>query len=578
MLGPSDRHEVAYFSMEIALEPHLPTYAGGLGILAGDTLRAAADLGVPMVGVTLLHRKGYFQQKLDDAGNQSAVSTEWSPEAVLELMKPVVAVPMEGREVKVRAWRYVIEGVGNDVVPVYLLDTKLEENQPEDRTLTDQLYGGDDRYRLCQEAILGLGGVALLARLGHAHVRSYHMNEGHSALLTLGLLKQRIGGRRLSEATADDVHAVRAQCVFTTHTPVPAGHDQFTRELTRQVLGEDFCQGLAQTKACPSGLNMTQLGLYSARYVNGVAMQHGATSRGLYPDYPIRAITNGVHAVRWTRKPFADLYDRHIPEWRRDNLYLRYAIGIPLNEIAAAHADAKRELLGEIFRRTGKNLDPEALTVGFGRRAAVYKRGDFIFSDLERLKAMDQRIGPLQFVFAGKAHPRDEGGQATIRKIVAAARELGERIPVVYLEDFDWALAHLLVAGSDLWLNTPRRPQEASGTSGMKAALNGVPSLSVLDGWWIEGCIEGATGWAIGESAELEESEQAEATSMYSKLEQKILPMFYGRRSAYTEAMRNAIAINGSFFNAQRMISQYVSNAYFAAQEPELSASQRPRA
>jgi starch phosphorylase len=393
------------------------------------------------------------------------------------------------------------------------------------------------------------------------------MNEGHSALLTLALLKQQLRGRSLMDATAEDVHAVRSQCVFTTHTPVPAGHDQFPPELVRQVLGEEFCHGLSKTKACPSGqLNMTQLALYGARYVNGVAMQHGTVSRGLFPEYPIRAITNGVHAVRWTSKPFAHLFDRHIPEWRRDNLYLRYAIGIPLNEIAEAHAEAKRDLLAEILRRTGCQLDPEALTVGFGRRAAVYKRGDFIFSDLERLRTIDHRIGPVQFVFGGKAHPRDEDGQAAIRRIVAAGKALNGHIPVVYLEDYDWTLAQLLVSGSDLWLNTPRRPQEASGTSGMKAALNGVPSLSVLDGWWVEGCIEGATGWAIGESAEVAESDAEEIASMYLKLEQKIVPLYYGRRSAFTEVMRHAISINGSFFNAQRMVSQYMSNAYFAAE------------
>ncbi|MFN7926060.1 MAG: alpha-glucan family phosphorylase [Bryobacteraceae bacterium] len=555
-------HQVAYFSMEIALDPSIPTYAGGLGILAGDTLRAAADLDVPMVAVTLVHRRGYFRQELTPEGQQRAVPLEWQPEQKLELMKPTVTVRVEGRAVLVRAWRFVISGCGGDVVPVYLLDTDVEGNAAEDRRLTDTLYGGDSRYRLCQEAILGIGGVEILPKLGHAHISSYHLNEGHAALLALALVEQQLGGRSLEQVTMDDARAVHAKCVFTTHTPVPAGHDQFPIALVRQVLGDARTVALERTKAyAGQQLNMTYLGMYASRYINGVAMQHGEVSRGMFPDYPVRAITNGVHAATWTTKPFADLFDRHIPEWRRDNLYLRYAVGIARREIQDAHAEAKRALIAEVDRRTGTKLQESAFTIGFARRSALYKRASLIFSDLDRILNIDKVVGPIQFVFGGKAHPQDEDGKAMIARVFEAKRRLGDTAPVAFLPDFDWAVAPLVYAGVDLWLNTPKRPQEASGTSGMKAALNGVPSLSVLDGWWLEGCFEGVTGWPIGHS-EVAETEEMEVASLYQKLEQVILPMYFGRPTAYAEVMRSAIAINGSFFNTQRMVSQYVANAY----------------
>lgn len=553
---------VAYFSMEIALHPAMPTYAGGLGVLAGDTLRSAADLGIPMVGVTLIHRHGYFAQELDSAGNQREQPSAWNPDDLLEPMKPVISLTLEGRTIRVRAWRYLVQGANGSTVPVYLLDTMLNENAEEDRHLTDSLYGGDPRYRLLQEAILGLGGVALLPLLGHSNIASFHLNEGHAALLAFALMEKRLGPQRLREATPEDVHAVRDTCVFTTHTPVPAGHDQFTLDLVRRVLGDDRVTALERTRAVSDGkLNMTYLALYASRYINGVAMHHGEISRGMFPDYPIRAITNGVHSATWVTPPFARLFDEHIPDWRRDNLYLRYAVGIPLQEISDAHAEAKRFLLALVKERSGVELTEATFTIGFARRATPYKRADFVFRDLDRLRRIDQQIGQLQFVFGGKAHPQDEGGKAMIREVHAAARQLMPNVPVVYLEGFDWSWAPLLYAGVDLWLNTPQRPQEASGTSGMKAALNGVPSLSVLDGWWLEGWYEGVTGWSIGH-AEIAETEQQEVASLYEKLEQVIVPMYYGRPSAYTAIMRSTVAVNGSFFNAQRMVSQYWANAY----------------
>jgi starch phosphorylase len=554
---------VAYFSMEVGLDPAMPTYSGGLGVLAGDTLRAAADLRVPMAAVTLLHHKGYFHQHLDAEGNQTESPSVWSPEAFLEPLPPRVSVTIEGRQVQVRAWRYLVRGLSGHSVPVYLLDTALAENDPWDQTLTDYLYGGDERYRLCQETVLGLGGVAMLRALGHGGVRLYHMNEGHSALLGLALLEEQTEGRSVGDVTDADKQAVRKRCVFTTHTPVPAGQDQFSPDLVRQVLGEKWVTALQATGCCPSGiLNMTYLGLFSSHYINGVSMRHEEISHDMFPGYPINSITNGVHGVTWTAPAFQSLYDRLIPEWRGDNLYLRYAVGIPLDEIQQAHAQSKRELLAQVEGRTGVRLQPAAMTIGFARRASAYKRADLLLSDIERLKRIATQVGPLQVIYGGKSHPRDESGKAIIRRIFEAAAALGDTLPVVYLEDYDMELARSLCAGVDLWLNTPQKPREASGTSGMKAALNGVPSLSVLDGWWIEGHAEGVTGWSIGDDWEPESDPSKETGSLYDKLEYVILPMFYGRPEAYAAVMRSAIALNASFFNAQRMMLQYLANAY----------------
>lgn len=554
---------VAYFSMEVGLEPGIPTYSGGLGILAGDTLRSAADLGVPMIGVTLLHRKGYFRQELDAQGNQIERPDIWNPEKILEPMELKVTMTIEGRPVQVRAWRYRLRGLSGHIVPVYFLDTSLPENSPFDQTLTHHLYGGDEYYRLCQEVILGIGGIALLSALGLQENMVYHMNEGHSALLTLALLERQTQAKTRQAHTEADVEAVRQHCVFTTHTPVPAGHDQFPWELVRRVLGLERATLLEATDCCIHGnLNMTYLALRFARYINGVAMRHGEVSTGMFPDYPIDAITNGVHAPTWTSPAFAVLFDRRIPEWRQDNFYLRYAIGISLKEIQEAHARVKKELLGEVERRSGVRLPENVLTIGFARRATTYKRQDLLFFDPERLRGIARGVGPLQVIYGGKAHPCDEGGKEMIRRVFAAAAILGDAVPVVYLENYDMALGKLICAGVDLWLNTPLRPQEASGTSGMKAALNGVPSLSVLDGWWIEGHVENVTGWSIGGDSEPLRDPVSDATSLYDKLEKIIVPLYYGNPSAYASIRRFAIALNGSFFNTQRMVSQYVANAY----------------
>jgi starch phosphorylase len=559
---------IAYFSMEVAVDPAIPTYNGGLGILAGDTLRAAADLRVNMIGMTLLYRKGYFRQHLDECGNQTETPVDWSPEEFLQPMQPRIAVTIEGRTVQVRAWRHTLHGVSNHGVHVYFLDAALPENSPWDQTLTDSLYGGDPHYRLCQEVLLGLGGFKMLHALGYDNVQVYHMNEGHSALLTVALLEQVTEGNGIRSATRADREAVRQRCVFTTHTPVPAGQDQFPRDLVCQVLGEESTCALETAGCFLNGvLNMTHLALIFSRYINGVSMRHEQISRGMFPGYPINSVTNGVHGVTWASVPFRRLFDEHIPRWRRDNLYLRYALSIPLDAIVQAHVQAKQNLLAEVKRRTNVQLDPTIMTIGFARRAAMYKRADLLFADLDRLKRIAAQAGPFQVIYGGKSHPWDGGGKAMIRTVFQAAEALRDNVRVVYLEEHDMTLAKYLCAGVDLWLNTPEKPAEASGTSGMKAALNGVPSLSILDGWWIEGNVEGVTGWAIGDGWEAVSNPAEEISSLYDKLERVILPMYYAMPIEFAKVRRSAIALNGSFYNAQRMVFQYVENAY-VAEEP----------
>ncbi|HEX4005445.1 MAG TPA: alpha-glucan family phosphorylase [Acidobacteriaceae bacterium] len=564
----TERGIVAYFSMEIAVIPAIPSYSGGLGVLAGDTLRAAADMGLPLAAVTLAHRKGYFRQHLDANGIQTEESQPWSPESMLVAEEPIVTITIEGRPVALRAWRYEMEGVAGHRIPIYFLDTNLEQNDPADRGLTDYLYGGDTNYRLRQEVLLGIGGARMLRALEYDPA-VYHMNEGHAALLTIPVLEQVLHGAGLQSATERNVEAVRKRCVFTTHTPVPAGHDRFSGEQAYRILGSERASLLERFGCFHDGLlNLTYVALRFSRFVNGVAMQHGKVSRQMFPEYTIDAITNGVHAGTWTSPAVCAVFDKHLPRWRQDNVTLRYAIDIPENEIVEAHSASKQALLAEVKAASGVELRPDIFTLGFARRAATYKRADLLFTDPERLIRLAEKHGGMQILYAGKAHPADEPGKAKIRRVIELSKELSaSALQIVYLENYEWKLGALMTGGVDLWLNTPRRPYEASGTSGMKAALNGVPSLSILDGWWIEGWIEGVTGWAIEDFDE----ESREANSLYEHLEQTILPLYYIDSAQWRRIMRSTIALNGSFFNTQRMLEQYVINAYFPEKRVEKS-------
>jgi glycogen phosphorylase len=563
----NDQQTIAYFSMEVGLDPAMPTYSGGLGVLAGDTIRSAADLKVPMIALTLLHRMGYFRQKLDASGWQTEEPIEWAIESHLEETPKKTFVTIEGRTVWLRSWKCEVKGIAGFVVPVYFLDSDLPENSEWDRTLTHFLYGGDQHYRLCQEVILGIGGVRMLRALGYENIMRFHMNEGHASLLALELLNEeaKIAGR--DSITQEDIDAVRENCVFTTHTPVSAGHDQFPIDLARRVIGahEDFFN-LKHAFFFDGLLNMTYLALNLSRYVNGVAKKHGEVSRLMFTGYSIDAITNGVHAATWAAKPFQEIYDRHIPGWREDNFSLRYALSIPRKEVWEAHALAKKELIQHVNRETGVGMDAETLTFGFARRSTTYKRGELLFQDRERLKRISSEAGRFQVIYAGKAHPQDSGGKEIIKQIFHAKESLKRDIKIAYLENYDMEMGKLITSGVDIWLNTPQPPLEASGTSGMKAAMNGVPSLSVLDGWWIEGHIEGITGWAIGEGDRGPEASgnwSNDALSLYDKLENVIIPLFYHDRIRFIDVMRSSIALNGSFFNTQRMMLEYVLRAYF---------------
>ena len=561
-----NHRSIAYFSMEIGLETGVPTYSGGLGVLAGDTIRAAADLKIPMVAITLLHRRGYFYQRLDASGWQSEEPVDWVVGDFLIEMPQRVSVTIEGRAVQLRAWKYEVSDSGDFTVPVYFLDADLEENSEWDRTLTHYLYGGDQHYRLCQEIVLGIGGVKMLRALGHNEIERFHLNEGHSSLLAMELLDEEALRSGRQSITHDDVEAVRKKCVFTTHTPVPAGQDQFPIDLVNRVLGRREVDEMRDVFCCGDVLNMTYLALNLSHYINGVAKKHGEISRLMFAGYNIDAITNGIHAATWAAESFFQLYDRYIPGWRQDNFSLRYALSIPKEEVWQAHAQAKKSLIQFVNSETNAGMDVDFLTLGFARRSAAYKRADLLFADVDRLKAIAAKAGGLQIIYGGKAHPQDAAGKELIKKIFSVKETLRRAVKIAYLQNYSMEIAKRMVAGVDIWLNTPQPPFEASGTSGMKAAVNGVPSLSVLDGWWIEGCIEGLTGWSIGPMPKVNgtsEDHGADAASLYDKLERTIVPLFYHDRSGFLDVMRHAIALNGSFFNTHRMLQQYVLKAYF---------------
>lgn len=552
---------VAYFSMEIALRNEIPTYAGGLGILAGDTIRSAADLTVPMIGVTLISRAGYFHQQIDAKGRQTEQAVFWEPEKWARPLDAKIAIQIEERMVWVGAWLYIVEGYMGGRQPVLLLDTDLNENHPDDREITHYLYGGDQTYRLKQEIVLGIGGVRLLQALGFT-VSQYHMNEGHSAFLGLELL------RRYTYSTEDvrqgellyDTPRVRDLCNFTTHTPVEAGHDRYPYDMVQQVLNSSINLVGIKYLAGEEDLNMTRLALNLSEYVNGVAKKHAEVSNAMYPGYSVHAITNGVHPFTWAAESFRQLYNHYIPSWCHEpELLVRAYCCIPDDAIWESHTHAKQHLIEKVLTLTGVSLDPDVAIIGFARRMTAYKRPDLLFSGIERLMAIASKY-PFQIVIAGKAHPSDEGGKQLIEELYAHAHNLAGKITIAYLSDYNMEVAQALTAGADVWLNTPLPPLEASGTSGMKAAFNGVPSLSILDGWWIEGCIEGETGWAIGDLVGMTNDS---AQALYDKLEQVVLPLYYGLdRASWIKVMRGAISKNASYFNSHRMIRRYATEAY----------------
>jgi starch phosphorylase len=549
-----ERSYIAYFSMEIGIRSEIPTYSGGLGVLAGDTIRSSADLRIPLVALTLISRKGYIRQKLTEDGRQIESPDEWDPSKFMDLMPVEVNIKINGRNVKVRSWLYEYQSLTGGLVPILFLDTDVQGNAPEDRQITDFLYGGDDRYRLKQEIILGIGGIRMLNALDF-NLRKYHMNEGHSSLLTLELMKR----------NGMDADKVRNVCIFTTHTPVEAAFDKFPYDLVQELLSDEFPLDVVKKEGGTDKLNMTLLALNLSKYINGVTKAHMEFSKKLFPGHTIWAITNGVHSYTWTCEDFKELFDKYIPGWANEPELLVRVDEIPNNELWSAHMNAKKDLLDLVNKKTNVNMDLSALTIGFARRATAYKRATLIFSDVNRLREINKR-GKLQIILAGKAHPRDISGKDMIREIYHYKTWLKDEIKIAYLENYDIDMSAKLTSGVDVWLNTPIPPLEASGTSGMKAAHNGVINFSVLDGWWLEGCIEGVTGWSIGPSPEEQLKEEDRRTrelqDLYNKLEYLVVPMYYRNRDAWVDMMEESIGKVAYYFNSHRMMRRYVTEAY----------------
>ncbi len=545
---------VAYFSMEIGIKSNIPTYSGGLGVLAGDVVRSSADLRIPLIAVTLLSKEGYLKQKITFDGEQLEYPEEWDPSKFMRLLSATVTVRIGEGNVKVGAWVYNQESTTGGVVPVLFLTTDVEGNVECGREITDFLYGGDEAYRLKQEIVLGIGGVKILEAL-NINIKKYHMNEGHSSLLTLELLKR-------NEMNADKVKNL---CVFTTHTPVEAALDKFSYDLVSRVLGPELPRDVLIKYGGSSQLNMALLALNLSKYTNGVTESHMEYSRKIFPGYNIQEITNGVHSYTWTCQYFRDLFDTYIRGWANEPELLVRVDSIPNNELWTAHMKAKQDLIDFVYEKVGIRLDIGTLTLGFARRATEYKRATMIFSDLEKLEEVN-RQGKIQLVFAGKAHPRDVMGKMLIRDIYRYIDLLKNKVEVAYLENYDMEMAGIMTSGVDIWLNTPLPPYEASGTSGMKAAHNGVVNFSVLDGWWIEGCVEGLTGWAIGPSPDQKinegERRKRELADLYNKLEYLIIPKFYEERDSWISMMRNSIGKIAYYFNTHRMMRRYATDAY----------------
>ena len=557
----TQRTHIAYFSMEIALRPEIHTYSGGLGVLAGDTARSCADLELRAVFVTLVNKAGYFRQKIAPDGRQLEEPDWWDPAQFCTPLNAMVAVEMEGRPVWIRSWLYVHRFEHGHEIPILLLDTDFEQNGKDDRTLTHFLYAGDEAYRLKQEIVLGIGGLRMLRALGF-EIHTYHLNEGHAAFLTLELLNRyRIPQEEREPGTPPyDTTLVHERCVFTTHTPVEAGHDQFSYELFERVMPDFVIASELKRLAGPDKLNMTRLAFNLSGYINGVARRHAETTEHQFPGYHIHAITNGIHVGTWAHESFAKLFDERLPRWLHEPETLVRALQLDENEIWQCHRAAKADLFGLIENSTGVSFDPAVLTVGFARRMTGYKRPLLLFSDLDWLTALAARH-PFQIVMAGKAHPQDDEGKRTIERLHQIAHELEGKVQCVFLPGYEMGLAKTLIAGSDIWLNTPLAPMEASGTSGMKAALNGVLNLSILDGWWVEACIDGVNGWAISTGAEAS-TDGVDAALLYEKLGSTVLPLYYGQTERWRWMMKHAIGTIAYYFNSQRMMRRYATEAY----------------
>ncbi len=534
---------VAYFSAEIGLWSDLHTYSGGLGVLAGDHVKSAADGGVNLVAVTLLYREGYGRQHLDSKGNQSETYPEIDPSEHLTDTGIELALPLDDTTLNARVWVTQVAGISGHVVPVYFIDTRHDLNKPEHAALGNRLYGGDDSTRLRQEYLLGVGGIRILKALGEWPLKGLHLNEGHCTFAAIEMLSQ---GWTLAELSR--------KTLFTTHTPVPAGHDRFSWQDVDAVVGNLLPENVRSFDGCEESCSMSHLAIALAGQVNAVSNLNAWVASTMFEGTHIEPITNGVHHLTWTTPPMKEIFDEHLHGWRNDPAILSHAGKIPDSALISARQQARAVLRDLVNASTGVELHEDRLTIGFARRFATYKRANLVFSDLERLRKIG--AGKIQFVFAGKAHSRDEGGKQLIRDIFAGAEQISDEIPVAFLEDYSMATGLAITGGVDIWLNNPVRPMEASGTSGMKAAMNGVPNFSILDGWWPEACEHGVNGWAIGK-AEDDRDDQRDVDSLYSVLENEVLQAWSVGEERWAHLMRAAIATSARFTGA-RMISDYV--------------------
>lgn len=546
---------VAYFTMEIGLDARIPTYAGGLGVLAADLMRSCADMKVPAACMTVCWQHGYMKQSLRADGTQDYAQQSWNPKDFMTLQKERVKVQIEGRDVTVAAWRYDVQS-GKHTVPVFFLDTNLPENSEADRAITRYLYGGEGNMRIKQEIVLGIGGVRMLRALGfdQGSVGTYHMNEGHAAFLTLELLRER---------NFSDVD-VRKSCAFTTHTPVMAGHDVFDYDEAWKVVG-DMLPWHIKKLAGEDRLSMTLLAMNLSRYVCGVSRVHSQVSRAMFPGHEVDAITNGVHHTTWVSPDIAKVLDAHLPEWRKDPTALVTAgRDLPSEELWEAHLFAKRKLLDEVNKIAAVPFDERTLTIASARRVVSYKRPELFYENLLRMKEVC--CGRIQVIHAGNAHPADRFGQEVIQRMIERSATLRDCMRIVYLPNYNPDLARLLVSGADVWMNTPMRLHEASGTSGMKASLNGVINLSTLDGWWIEGYErDPGAGWRIGPLAsalpDAEDTRKVDAEDLYTQLQYKVIPEYYYRRDKWISRMKRAISLL-AYFNTHRCIEEYLRKAW----------------
>jgi len=542
------KFDIAYFSAEIGISSSLPTYSGGLGVLAGDHIKAAGDIGLNMCAITLLYREGYFKQRIDEEGIQTETYPRFDPYPLLKKLDVKFTLRLRARDVWIQVYRFDYVGHGGHSVPIYFLDTDVEENIKDDRIISQRLYSGNKDHRILQEAILGFGGARLLDELGQNDIKKYHMNEGHCSFLVLNLLEKFNG----------DMEKVKSLCHFTTHTPVPAGHDHFSEKRVKKLLRGLLPEDLKLPSLVQNGrLHMTELGLYFSRTANGVSALHGDVAQDQFPWSNIDFITNGVHHSYWMGSPFKRVYDQYVPEWRANPECLLMIDDIADDVIWNAHQERKQYLLGYANSQVSKALDKDTLTIGFARRAATYKRAQLLFHDMDRLESLGAK--KIQVIFSGKAHPKDHEGKEIIRQIVSKSKAMFGKVKIIYLENYNMWLGRMITSGVDVWLNTPLRPNEASGTSGMKATLNGVPNLSVLDGWWAEGCKDGVNGWAVGDPKHPDDA--SDADHLYSVLENSVIPTFYNDRNKWISMMKEAIK-TGVDFTAHRMIMEYNQKFY----------------